>query len=371
MRKLVLLMLLVGMLSNVALSQAQQNNATPLVLLKGGDLWTWEAETGLKQITTWGYNGVPYISPLGDWVAYTSTTRQVVEQMEANDGQMLFAGVAPNNIWLINPVTTEAERIADQPANFSLESSTYIIRSDPAWSYDGRYLAWIEYTQSGLQLVLYDVPARASQIIVPELPFPFMDGGVYVPPVTFGNAMLAYTYPTFNPDQQRMEQHLEVYDLSGKRLSQTVLGDYDTGFAFDHVWVNHNTASAIILLYNDGTQRLLDPFTGSMQVVEGQLRMVNPSASNGMAIQLVHANDYSTIQWQPDQANTPLSYTALPHMPQIALSPDGQQLAYITDTLYLWQNGQLEVVPGTPRLDETPNGLAWGYTAWEFEFSNQ
>ena len=38
----------------------------------------------------------------------------------------------------------------------------------------------------------------------------------------------------------------------------------------------------------------------------------------------------------------------------IAVSPDGESIAYISDALYIWKNGQVNVVPGTAGIASHP-----------------
>ncbi len=119
------------------LSTLPENNPSgstnaPVILLltsqKGsvGDIYTWNiASQSLKQLTSWGYNSVPRVSPDGKWLAYLSMSQAAVSAMTQGQAMNVYTFA---NIWLLNPYTEEAIQIADQPQNATFASGNLISR---------------------------------------------------------------------------------------------------------------------------------------------------------------------------------------------------------------------------------------------------
>ena len=102
----------------------------PVILLltsqKGsyGDIYTWNgASQSLKQLTSWGYNFAPRVSPDGKWLAYLSMSQAAVDAMVQEQAINVYA---ISNIWLYNLDTEEAIRIAEQPQNATIKSGDLI-----------------------------------------------------------------------------------------------------------------------------------------------------------------------------------------------------------------------------------------------------
>ena len=107
-----------------------QGSSAPLVFLKDGDLWKWDG-SAVTQLTTWGYNERPVLSPNGQRIAYNSWAQITIDAIAAGKPVM---GLIPSNIWVIDPVTGNANRVADQPpgATFNLAQTDYaIMRGTP------------------------------------------------------------------------------------------------------------------------------------------------------------------------------------------------------------------------------------------------
>ena len=84
-----------------------QSSSQPVYAFKHGDLWKFNlAENTSTQLTDWGYNGGPILSPDGSKLVYLSTTAEFVAQYIAGTATQT-GGSAPANIWLMN-ITTEA-----------------------------------------------------------------------------------------------------------------------------------------------------------------------------------------------------------------------------------------------------------------------
>ena len=121
-------------------SQAQSVNQQ-LIAIRNGDLWKFDIENNTaKQLTTWGYNGGPILSPDGRKIAYLSTPKELIDKI--NSGQIpQFAGTPPTNIWVMDIATEIFTQIADQRGAVT---DNGILRSVPAWSPDSTKLIWSE-----------------------------------------------------------------------------------------------------------------------------------------------------------------------------------------------------------------------------------
>src|SRR5690554_5869672 len=164
-------------------AQAQQPDA-PVIYWRDGDIWSWSPATGtIRQLTTWGYNERPVLSPDGQRFAYVSLAQITVNALAA--GKPVF-DIAPSNIWLWDIGTGQATRLADQPPGATYQPDdgspgNFIVRGTPVWSPTMDRLAWAEYVvpSNEYRLVAYRFATGETQVLVPELPLPFADAGFF------------------------------------------------------------------------------------------------------------------------------------------------------------------------------------------------
>ncbi|MEO1664601.1 MAG: hypothetical protein AAFU54_08180 [Chloroflexota bacterium] len=64
---------------------AQQKAINSMVIMVNGDLFEYSSGT-TRQLTQWGYNGTPIISPdvAGTYIAYTSVSERYIDSGERN-----------------------------------------------------------------------------------------------------------------------------------------------------------------------------------------------------------------------------------------------------------------------------------------------
>ena len=126
---------------------AAQVPSGPVILNIDSDLWAWEgADQPLIQLTDWGYNHNPVMSPDGTRIAYMSYANIFIDWLRTVQGAGGFR--PPENIWVLDLPSRHTFRVADQPFNAAyngpVDAGTYTMRQGLSWSPDGQQLAWVE-----------------------------------------------------------------------------------------------------------------------------------------------------------------------------------------------------------------------------------
>ncbi len=192
-----------------------------------GDIWAWSGGKA-QQLTNWGHNSTPFLSPGGSQITYRALSSLAVDAIQRVGP--ISGGDLPVNIWILDVPTNNVVRIVDQPPDASFMTPNvpdkYILRSDPAWSPDGSALAWTELSQDGanpgdpvIRLVVYNLDSKTSQVIVDNIP----QAAQSIPTpskVAWGTPGLAVQTTVTSPKDPTVAQSvLTVYDSSGKPLS--------------------------------------------------------------------------------------------------------------------------------------------------------
>jgi dipeptidyl aminopeptidase/acylaminoacyl peptidase len=321
----------------------------------GGDIFSYSA-SGFKNLTGYGYNGIPILSPDGRMVAYSSYARIYVTEQFGGQGR---SGPPSTNIWIMDVRTGSARRVADQPADNRTKDEgrvrPFITRSDPRWSPDGKFLIWMEQaegtkTQEDDQnehLILYRLSGSSTTEIYKQSP-----GGIgSAPPVewnTHGISVISIS------DVQEPPM-LRILDSAGKLRSQASL-EGDSSIMVQ--WLNGESSPTIITrdelvdLAHDTHTNLLPP-----------LEIYSLSAPNGL--RLISEGGYFGASWTlVVPGEKPL---ALGQISDYAIAPDGKMAAYVTDdhrALYIFDGKKaVKVALNTARVSRVQelqvHGLAW------------
>jgi hypothetical protein len=350
-----------------------QGGSAPLVFLKDGDLWKWDG-SAVTQLTTWGYNERPVLSPNGQRIAYNSWAQITIDAIAAGKP---VGGLIPSNIWVIDPVTGNANRVADQPpgATFNLAQTDYVImRGTPVWSPDSNKLAWAELVSPDFvyRLVVYDFMTGTQSVIVSGLPFPFADGGfIPVHEVLWGNRGILVRNVAVNNLSAEFEERAYLYAPDGTLIHEMVIGSSAAEWVYNVQWTMSNGQQYLGLVYPSGKRYLVDPATGDQQDMPALPELYSTLTPGGSATAFVGASvDASggvsntwTAVYPDRQQDQMLSFAGEPK--SIAVSPDGQAVAYISDAVYVWRNGSSTRIPGTEGIASPWEvGLVWGPNAW-------
>lgn len=353
-----------------------------------GDLWVWSAAGHpLKQLTHYGYNYSPVISPDGKYVVYDSIPQEVVSQ-KCSIPLFGFTG-PPTNVWVLNITTDDGVRIAEQPPGIKFCEDNpgnpppkYIKHLWPAWSPDSKSLVWVEYQPQEdhpgatdnfihYRLVTYNLAQKLRRVIVAALPLDQENGhnGGDVAPVDWGQSgIVSFAYAG-----------LYIYDAEGKQL---FFGKkFDPGFDACSTllgvpqarWVKDGDKTYVYFEdCSHPTQVLLvDSLTYQPSEPPGQLEIYNLNAPDQLSL-VPTFDDKQNVLWQVlapgqpghtlDLKQAGLNGPPISALDRIAISPDGQQVAYLSDNgvMLYDKNGHTTPVDIKPNADQGIAWIGWG-----------
>lgn len=378
---LIVMTFVVTMLTSLG-SQAQSLNQD-LITFRNGDLWKFNINNNTaNQLTEWGYNGGPILSPDGRKLAYLSTASEVIDRI--NQGQPPnFAGTPPTNIWVMDIATESFTRIADQSGS---SGEIGYLRSIPAWSPDSSKLVWSQL-DGGFQglnsatLQIHDLNTGLTTTFAQNFNMGFQDGGIWMPFVKWGDGGIARTLFTYLEGIRDPFLFMEIYDPATGTLTRHDLGfdPNNNNYVQDYVWVNHQGRSMIAIRIRDYWE-LLDPNSGVRTSLSSPPRLKNSFISGGMELIPVSIQDENSswlIQWQVVdngiEYNTGYISFGLDAGFVPSISPDGSQIAWHNgDGVSTWQTGigQTGRSSGSNRtlgefyLIPAPTSLVWSPTEW-------
>jgi hypothetical protein len=343
----------------------------PIILTTDGDLWAWNgAGQPLTQLTTWGRNGGPVLSPDGTRAAYRSVSSIWVDWAQRQTGGS--GGYSPpENIWMLDIPSGHTYRIADQPADAvwdgPVNSGRYILRSAPDWSPDGQQLVWLDLRIDTITFTSEDQVGTA-QVVVHDL----VSGTVHVLdsfPIAFRvtsvSSDVAWGHPgiavKIGLGDDTYLWDLRVYSPAGDLIAQHHFAGYDYHGLFDSTWFQEQDQDYLFDTAGGGTW--LNWRTGQTEPMSGLLELYSLTAPDGASFYLSGDTWYLAL---PGQAPIDIGDSVHPY----GISRDGQAVVYNrwepnsptgfpNVVIVQYPDHQVEI----GRYQHAP-GIVWGPVGW-------
>lgn len=352
-------------------SKAQTDVRDVLIIWSDGDLWSWSEADGITRLTNDGYHYSLDRSPDGRYVVYTALDALMLEAFERKDVYPIEIDLT--NIRLYDLQTGESVEIAGQPAEavYNRDEMIGYARFNPCWSPDGSKIAWIQIPRgmadrSGWQIAIYDVAQGVTEVVADHLPGPFGDAGL-IGMIGLQWESVGLITDTFGgTDDNFFGQTLRLYDEQGTFLAQ----HYVTTVSELRGWFWSEDEAAIIgygTEYETSTTGYFraDPFAPRDETMlpDSVVVTVVRSAPDQLAYYALDDSTETSIHWWMLGADTVYELIGGPYQPRrIAIHPDGQRLAYVTDVIYIWEDGETQPIPDTEQFAAPYSMLIWGDT---------
>jgi hypothetical protein len=335
----------------------------PVILLltsqKGsyGDIYTWNgASQSLKQLTSWGYNFAPRVSPDAKWLAYLSMSQAAVTAMVQEQAINVYD---ISNIWIYNLDTEEEIRITEQPQNGTIKNGDLITRGSPVWSPDGSSIAWIESDTHGERVAIYTLTSKNARSFPLNLPPGCCEGASKE--LYFGRSGIAITNNEGTPTHT--EQVIYIFDTQGQQLVKITQGE---NFFLRYGWIIDSDNHELLGGDTNGEFKVVDPDSTAQPVTPpGYPEMYAPMAPGEVSVYpsknlwtiTRHGQNLTDINSINDAAD-------------ISIAPDGQGVVYRQNLESNdLQGGKLfvylatgQTIPIIPQLRVL--AVTWGQAVW-------
>jgi WD40-like Beta Propeller Repeat len=340
-KRILWLFTLLALLISGVTAQAQINTA-PIIFLKDGDLWAWDGT--LRQLTNRGYNDRPILSPDGSLIAYTAMSEIGIAALETG-----FVGDSPlpNDIWVLDVANGQTTRIVAQPigASFNVQNtpSNFIVRSEPSWSADRNRIAWSElvFPDFTHRLVMHDLTTNSTTVIA-NLPEP---AGILGPAIVrWVGSWITILTSLYDATADVITDTTQAYSTTGTRSIDVHLTGSDANdFVLDIFEVMQAGQAYIGISYVSGFWQLIDPQTGAEQPMDVLPELYGLQApADAPTLQFfpyLSADGTQRIyDWSLVSPFQPVNLPYSGFISGIALSPDGQSVAYLGENgIEIWQ----------------------------------
>lgn len=352
-------------------AQAQTDVRDVLIIWSNGDLWSWSEADGINRLTDDGYHYHLDRSPDGRYLVYTALDDLMLEAFERKDVYPIEIHLT--NIRLYDLQTGEIVEIAGQPpeAVYNRDEMIGYARFNPRWSPDGSKMAWIQIPRgmaagSGWQIAIYDVAQGVTEVVAENLPGPFGDAGL-IGSIGLQWESVGLITDTFGgTDDNFFGQALRLYDEQGTFLGQ----HYVTTVSELRGWFWSDEEAGIIgygTAYETSQTGYFraDPFTPRDETLLPELVAITVahSAPDQLAVHVVDEGMEPPLRWWMLGEDAVYEVTGSAYQSvRVAIHPDGQRLAYITDALYIWEDGETQRIPDTEQFAAPYSMLSWDDT---------
>jgi len=262
--------------------------------------------------------------------------------------------------------TDTLKQVAAQPKDTVLisfeEPYKYVVRTDPAWSPDGKQLAWAEFiqTQKGIEgqtLVIYDLKSATQRRVTLTSEIQFAPNLSLRGELQWGDHWIAITTP-----ENSRDLNITVYDLK-QNLSKSFQLKDATSFVLG-LWYSNQQHSFIIAYHEQqsGTKyKLLDPTNGVFSALPLAFRLTSENGMSKLFFNPINGTYYPQFKPSFQTASSVCCY------PFAAISNDGLRAAYTVEgppnPITIYQNEKFETVILPDNIHQV-EALIWGPLQW-------
>lgn len=352
---------------------AQAHVPLPLIGVANEQIRIWSGEGAMELYTACqpSEQVTGRLIPSPDGSQFLIATLPPIIQ-EAFDSQSFF-GEAPFsvNLWLCDIATNSLTRIVateggDAPFTGIMPQFPKI-RSEPRWSPDGTQLVWTAFAPASQEtfIAIYDIAAQTVEERPLDVPPPF--GFPVPPPVEWRGDIAFVTVFVFDEEIFLEQEQLFLYDMTQRQIVGNfalAAGGEADDFIAEQIWLTQEDGSdALGLRFFQSGWVLFNPLTGESQLMDGLPELYSAAApDDGLALVTDLALNFNFV-WRVRASDRQLE--GYPKG-RIAISPDGQRLAFVDSVLRILSlDGSEVVVPNSD--DFADDGLAfifWGAQSW-------